>query len=193
MTVARDQEGEHSLDNLLGEIQPSLRATLVSFRIPYQDAEDLLQQTVVTFLIKRDTIRKPGPWLVGTLRNRCRAYWRTHRKRLYQSVDTAILESVAELGKLDQDRRDLANDLNGVLGKLTSRCRLALELRYGLGCDPAETAKRLGYRRSGIYKILERCLASLTRKLIAVGLLEGRPGAREKRRARTSSPPRASA
>ncbi len=177
MTVAKNQESEPSLDNLLEDLQPRLRAVLAGFRIPYEDAEDLLQQAVLTLLVKRETIKDPGRWLVGTLRNRCRMYWRTHRKRLYESVDTAILESVAEPGEPPQVRRDLASDLNGVLRTLSPRCRSVLELRYGLGCDPAETAQRLGYQKSGIYKIVERCLGRLTRGLIEVGFVDSAPRA----------------
>ena len=178
MTVAKNQERKHSLEDLLEEIQPRLRAVLASFRIPFADAEDLLQQTVLTFLIKREEIQNPSRWLVGTLRNRCLMYWRTHRRRLYESVDAAILESIAEPERPEQERLDLSRDLNAVLRKLSPRCRSVLRLRYGLGCDPAETAERLGYRSSGIYKIMERCLASLTRRLIAVGIVERERSAR---------------
>ncbi len=178
MTVAKNQERERPLEDLLEELHPRLRGVLATFRIPFEDAEDLLQQSVLTFLMKRDEIRDPGRWLVGTLRNRCLMYWRAHRRRLYESVDAAILESVAEPEQPAQERRALARDLSGVLGQLSPRCRSVLKLRYGLGCDPAETAERMGYRSSGIYKIMERCLASLTRRLIAVGIVdrESAPG-----------------
>lgn len=172
MTVAKNQKREHSLEDLLEEIQPRLRGVLATFRIPFEDAEDLLQQSVLTFLIKRDEIRDPTRWLIGTLRNRCLMYWRSHRRRLYESVDSAILESIAEPEQPAQERIDLAQDLNGVLRELSPRCRSVLRLRYGLGCDPTETAERMGYRSSGIYKIMERCLASLTRRLIAVGFVD---------------------
>lgn len=178
MTVAKNQERDHSLEDLLEEIQPRLRGVLATFRIPFADAEDLLQQSVLTFLMKRDEIRDPGRWLIGTLRNRCLMYWRSHRRRLYESVDAAILESVAQPEQPAQERLDLAQDLNGVLHKLSPRCRSVLRLRYGLGCDPAETAERMGYRSSGIYKIVERCLASLTRRLIAVGIVDRGSAAR---------------
>lgn len=172
MTVAKGQPREHALEDLLENIQPRLRGVLATFRIPFVDAEDLLQQAVLTFLMKRDEIKDPARWLVGTLRNRCLMYWRSHRRRLYESVDVAILEALAEPVAPAQDRLDLASDLNGVLVKLSPRCRSVLRLRYGLGCDPAETARELGYRSSGIYKILERCLAGLTRNLISIGILE---------------------
>ena len=175
MTIAKKQEREHSLEDLLEELHPRLRGVLATFRIPFEDAEDLLQQSVLTFLMKRDEVKDPRHWLVGTLRNRCLMYWRSHRRRLYESVDAAILESFAEPEQPAQEQFDLAKDLNSVLSKLSPRCRSILQLRYGLGCNPSETAERMGYRSSGIYKILERCLASLTRRLIAVGIVERKP------------------
>lgn len=176
MTVAKNKESERSLEEILEDIQPRLRGVLATFRIPFEDAEDLLQQSILTLLMKRESINDPGHWLLGTLRNRCRMYWRSHRKRLYESVDAAILESVAKPEAPAQERIELARDLHGVLRTLTPRCREVLQLRYGLGCNPQETAQRMGYRKSGIYKIVERCLASLTRGLVAVGILDAQPG-----------------
>jgi RNA polymerase sigma factor (sigma-70 family) len=174
MTVAKNQERDHALEELLEELQPRLRGVLASFRIPYEDAEDLMQQSVLTYLHKRERIQDPGRWLVGTLKNRCLMYWRSHRRQLYESVDAALLESIAEPRRPKQETADLTRDLNRILAKMPERCRNLLHLRYALGCEPSEAAERLGYRRSSIYKILERCLAGLTRRLVAVGMVAPR-------------------
>lgn len=174
MTVVKNQESDRSLELLLEELQPRLRGVLASFRIPFEDAEDLLQQSVLTYLHKRERIKNPRRWLVGTLKNRCLMYWRSHRRRLYHSVDVAILESVAEPGRPAQEQADLSNDLQRVIAKLPERCRSLLYLRYTMGCDPSEAARQLGYRRSSIYKIMERCLAGLTRRLAAIGIVDAR-------------------
>lgn len=172
MTVAKGQPREHALEDVLEEIQPRLRGVLATFRVPFEDAEDLLQQAILTFLMKRDEIHDPARWLVGTLRNRCLMYWRSRRRRLYESVDTAILDALAAPVAPEQEKLDLTRDLNGILNGLSPHCRSVLRLRYGLGCDPAETAREMGYRSSSIYKILERCLAGLTRTLVSAGILE---------------------
>ena len=44
-----------------------------------------------------------------------------------------------------------------------------LKLRYGLGYGPTEVAEQMGYRTSSIRKVTNRCLAALTRQLLAVG------------------------
>jgi RNA polymerase sigma factor (sigma-70 family) len=137
------------------------------FHIPQQDAEDLVQQALLAYVRKRHTVRDAESWLVGTLRNCCLKYWRTRRRRLYTAVDAALLESVAAAGSSEQERSDLRRDLSNALGRLRPRCRSILGLRYGLGCAPRETARRLGYKESSIYKLVERCLAALSSQLMA--------------------------
>jgi DNA-directed RNA polymerase specialized sigma24 family protein len=99
-------------------------------------------------------------------------YWRSRRRRLYRTVDTAILESVAEPRRPAQETADLLHDLESVVANLPTRCQDLFRLRYRLGCEPPEAARRMGYRTSSIYKVIERCLAALTRELVASGLLE---------------------
>ena len=157
---------ESSFEELLKGLEPRFRAVLARFRIPEQDAEDLLQQALLTYVRKRHTVRNPESWLVGTLRNRCLKYWRARRRSLYTAVDSAILESVAGEAASSQERSDMRRDLQGAMGRLRPRCRSILGLRYGLGCEPRETARRLGYKESSIYKLVERCLAALSTHLL---------------------------
>ncbi|MDX1502822.1 MAG: sigma-70 family RNA polymerase sigma factor [Thermoanaerobaculia bacterium] len=161
---------------MLERLQPRLRGVFSAFRIPFEDAEDLLQQSLLAYLHKRDAVEDPERWVVGTIRNRCLMYWRSHRRRIYRSVDTAILESVAEPRRPAQETHDLLHDLDGAIEALPPRCRELLRLRYRVGYEPHEAARELGYKSSGIYKILERCLAALTRQLVRSGLIE-EPGA----------------
>ena len=141
------------------------------YSIPAQDAEDLMQQSLVALLDKQDEVKHPQAWLAGTLRNHCLMYWRRRRRRIYSAVDTAILETLAEPTPSEEHAIEFSHDLTQVLSRLPPRCRSVLELRYGLGYQPTETAKRLGYRTSSIYKILERCLAVLSRILTSSGLV----------------------
>jgi RNA polymerase sigma factor (sigma-70 family) len=157
---------ESSFEELLRALKPRFYAVLARFRIPEQDAEDLLQQTLLAFVRKRHTVRDAESWLVGTLRNSCLKYWRTRRRSLYTAVDSAILEAIASDGVAGQERADMRRDLAGAMGRLRPRCRSILGLRYGLGCEPRETARRLGYKESSIYKLVERCLAALSSQLL---------------------------
>lgn len=162
------------LEDVLESLKPKARRIFARYRIPPADAEDLLQESFVVFLHKQHIVLNTEAWLVGTLRKRCLVYWRTRRRRLYNAVDTAILESIAQAEGPSQESTDLTKDLSCALSSLSERCKSILRLRYGLGCTPIETAERMGYRRSSIYKVMERCMAALTTRLVASGLLEER-------------------
>jgi len=175
MAVVKSPNVECSLEELLDKLNPRIRQVLARFRIPFEDADDLVQQSVLTFLFKRDSIRNPESWLLGTIKNRCLMYWRARSRKIYRAVDTAILEVIAEPRRPEQEHSDLRRDLNAEISQLPDRCRSLLRLRYRLGCEPTEVARRLGYRTSSIYKVLERCLAALSRRLVASGLVENTP------------------
>lgn len=164
-----------AIEGLLEELEPRIRATFARFRIPAQDAEDLLQQALLVYLYKFDSVENPEKWFLGTLRNRCLAYWRERRRKLYTALDTALLENVATSGESTQEANDLRRDLRSILTQLPARCRNLLTLRYQEGCDAPEAARRLGYKTSGIYKVTERCLAALTRRMVACGIVERGP------------------
>ena len=139
---------------------------------PPEDAEDILQQTLLAYLYKRETVEEFDKWLLGAVRNRCRMYWRGRRRRFYTAIDVAILDELAERGVPEQEQDDFQRDLRRVVGRLSKRCRELLELRFGLGYEPPEAARRLGYQPSGIYKTIERCLAALAHGMTKVGLVE---------------------
>ena len=178
MSVAGGAGGEVSLEILLKELQPRIRSVFARYRIPPQDAEDLLQQTLLIYLHKCESVYDPANWLIGALRNRCLLYWRSRRRQIYSAVDKAILESVAGAQDVPpQESIGFFRDLNRLLAELPARCRKIFKLRYREGYNPTETADRLGYKASSIYKITERCLASLTNRLVACGLVEKKPRA----------------
>lgn len=151
---------------ILEKAQPRLRAILARTKIPPQDAEDLLQQTFLSFLQARAEICSPEAWLAGTLRKRCLLYWRARRRRLYDAVDTTLLEWIAEPQEPRQERAVLLDNLRKMIEQLHPRCRGILTLRYQLGLEPKELADRLGYSPASVSKITIRCLAAVTRKLV---------------------------
>jgi RNA polymerase sigma factor (sigma-70 family) len=78
---------------------------------------------------------------------------------------------MAEPKAPDQEETDLRRDLNHAIEQLPERCRSLLALRYGHGYEAPELAERMGYSPSSINKITTRCLAALTRHLVASGIL----------------------
>jgi RNA polymerase sigma factor (sigma-70 family) len=169
MATLDHPELRESLNKLLKMARPRLERVLRHFEVPPEDAEDILQDAQLTLLYKWDKIRSPESWRVGTVKKKCIMYWRRRRGSLCDAVDSAILELISMPQPPDQERTELSHDINRVLAQLPSRCRSILRLRYGLGYGPTEVAEQMGYRASSIRKVTNRCLAALTRQLVAVG------------------------
>lgn len=164
----KDQHrGEETLDELLVRLRPRFRQVLARFRIPAQDAEDILQEALVAAVHKWQEIQDPEAWLMVTLRNRCLIYWRKRRDSVMSTVDQTILELMSKPQEPPQSRKELLWDLDTLLEGVPDRCRDLLRLRYRLGLSSAEAASRLGLRADSARKATQRCLAALTRKLFA--------------------------
>lgn len=162
---------ERALERSLDELRPRLRGLFSRHRIPPEDAEDILQQTLLAYLYRRESVEDFERWLLGSIRKRCLMYWRGRRRRFYTAIDAAILDELAEQDVPEQEQADFQRDLRRVVGQLTERCRDLLQLRFGFGYEPPEAARRLGYQPSGIYKTLERCLAALANGMTRAGLM----------------------
>ena len=173
MSTPEPSQPADSFDDFLRRVEPRMKRLLSTYRIPTDDAEDVLQQTLLALLYQWERVRDPECWLLGCLRRNCLMYWRTHRRKIYSSVDTSLLEWLSEPVAPSQERTDLLSDLENLIGRLPSRCRSLLQLRFRLGYEPPEIAERLGYRASSIGKITTRCLAALSRELLAAGFTEG--------------------
>lgn len=169
MTVLDDRETGTAIEEMLDKLQPKLRRILGRYQIPPEDADDIVQQTLLDLVYKQELINNPEGWVLGSVRNRCVIYWRKRRSQLYDAVDTAILEIIAKPAGPSQHGAGLRHDLERVLAVLPERCQDVLRLRYGLGYGPSEVAEALGYQPSSIRKVTNRCLARLTRQLVAIG------------------------
>lgn len=163
------QTGEGDLGDLLERLRPKIRSILFRFRIPEQDAEDLIQETLLSLVCREEELESPDAWMIAGLRYRCLMYWRSQRRCLWRTVDQTLLEVLAAPEPPTADRLDIAHDVRKMLPQIPQRCRSVLELRYGEGLRPKEVAQELGYRDSSIATITKRCLAALSRKLLGVG------------------------
>ena len=160
-----------SLEEALRSIRPRLKALFARYRIPPQETEDILQQALLALVHHHHVIRDSETWLLGVLRNKCLLYWREHRRALYETVDAAVLELMAQPMPPAQEAADRRRDLENALERLPERCRALLSLRYQ-GYETSEVAARLGYSQASISKTTKRCLAGLTRSLLTSGLLK---------------------
>jgi len=156
-----------TFDEFLEGVRPRLKRLLSNWRIPPDDAEDLLQDVLIALVFRWNQIRDPESWLAGTLRRHCLMYWRRVRRQVYLSVDAETLERLSPSESPQQEREDLWADLDELIDQLPERCRQVLHLRFRLGLDAIEIARELGYQESSISKITNRCLTALSRKLAA--------------------------
>jgi len=155
------------LEQVLDRCRLRLSRVLYRYRIPTQDAEDLLQETFLILVSKWECIHSPEAWLVATLRNRCIIYWRRRRARIYDLMDDAMLEVLAqaEAEAPAQEQAELRRDLGAALDRLAPHHRRLLLLRYAYGCTSQEVGDRLGYGAGSVRKMTQRCLDRLTRDL----------------------------
>ncbi|HEV3456827.1 MAG TPA: sigma-70 family RNA polymerase sigma factor [Thermoanaerobaculia bacterium] len=167
MSAADPSEAESSLEQFLKSVRPRMKTLFAHYRVPPQDTEDIVQQALLALVYQRQAIRDPESWLMGTLRNKCLLYWRERRRKLYDAVDAAVLECMAEPMAPEQEGADVRRDLAMAIDRLPGRCRALLSLRYSHGYEPPELARRLGYSPTSISKTTNRCLAALTRELTA--------------------------
>jgi RNA polymerase sigma-70 factor (ECF subfamily) len=154
------------LPTLLARLRAQVDRVRARYRIPREDAEDLMQQTLLAFLQKRAGIDCPEAWLLGAYRRECLMYLRGRQRRLYDAIDTTLLEACSKPEAPGQERDQLLRDVESAIDKTPSRCRSILRLRYRLGFATEEIAEELGYRETSIRKIASRCLAALTRHVV---------------------------
>jgi RNA polymerase sigma-70 factor (ECF subfamily) len=163
---------DDSIVSALEHVRPRAAAVLARYRIPPQDAEDLVQDAALCLVSSWPKVTDAEGWLLGVLKHRCANYWRARRRRLCESVDEVLLEAFAEPQPSGTPSVELAEDLGRAVAKLPSRCQSLFRLRYHLGCTPREAAQRLGYSATSISNIAIRCLTALGRCLVAAGFFE---------------------
>jgi RNA polymerase sigma factor (sigma-70 family) len=167
--LAQPESRSEALRRVLESIETQTARIFLRFRIPVQDAEDILQDSLLAYLTCRTEIANLEAWMLGTLRNRCYLYWRARRRQLWEAVDATVLTELAAESTDDGQNSTVRHDLTNAIGRLPKRCRSILQLRYGLDCDGAEIAERLGYRPSSMRQITNRCIAALTIQLVSRG------------------------
>jgi len=169
--IEPEPEPEESLDDLVRRIRYRLKTVLRSYDIPFQDAEDLLQDSLLEALRKWDTIYSKECWLLGTLRFKCSNYWKRIRTKTPQTMDLPDLEELCPPLPPPQEKRDEALDLRQRLSSLDPRHRQALWLRFAMGFTPQEVADRLGYCQSSVRKLTQRAMNRLRREAYLSGQL----------------------
>ncbi len=165
----RNLTDEEFFVSLLARARPRLRALLTQFQVAPQDGEDVLQEALLALWRKRFQIENHEAWLLRALRLECLRYRRRAGRQMQTAVEERVLEALASPPFSEADY-GLRQDLRALVQRLPARHRALIQLRYGLGLTPEETARQLGYRPSSLKKTTTRCLHALRRELLG-----GRP------------------
>lgn len=161
MSTPGTRTRDSGLDDFARRARPRIQRMVRGWGVPDEDADDLVQQTLMALVGSWSSVRNPDAWLAGATRKTCLMYWRTRRRRIYDAVDGRVLEWLAAPVHPAQERRALGCDLSALAARLPVRYRSVLRLRFALGYHPREIARRLGYRQSSIGKVTSRGLAAL--------------------------------
>ena len=137
------------LARVLDRVRPQLISLLSRYRIRPDDAR-ILQEVYAGYLERRGTIVNPEAWLVRALRNKAVDHVRREQGKLYDAVDSALLEVLAGPAPNEVERRTLLSEVRQVISRLKENCRRVLGLRYRLGLDPVEAAEEMGYGLRGL-------------------------------------------
>jgi RNA polymerase sigma factor (sigma-70 family) len=155
---------------LLDAARPKVHGLMLACRVPLEDANDVLHDSVVALLAHRHGLRgvaNPEAWLVGTVRNTILQYWRRRARRSQFLARWSHASPASE--PAPQERQDAARDLATLTAHLSVRDVQVLWLRFGLGQKPREIAKILGCQPDTVRKITRRALERVRRQLAAVG------------------------
>jgi len=165
----RAAEVWESFEELFERMRPRFRAITRRYRVPPGEAEDLVQEALLTLVAKSRTIRNPEAWLVATLQNRCLVYWRKVLRREEREVrPSAELEDEPRWEEsleaaCSPDEPWLRLDLERALETLPEGMQELIRLRYEEGRTHREVAERLGYSRNSPSQLCTRALRRLRR------------------------------
>lgn len=141
-------------------LEPEIERILARFRIPPDEAHEILDEVMLTLLTKRARIKNPQRWLARSLKSRCVLYWQERRRLVYRVVDSGI-RSVLEAHETPEAEGEmLRRRLRSAIETIRPCCREVLSRRYGLdaaGGEPVLAPECEVYR----------CVGALVRRMLA--------------------------
>lgn len=154
-------EETSALEALIEEMRPRIRHVFTRHSIPPDDAEDLLQETLLATCLKWDTIAIKDAFILGVLRRKCLEYWRKRRTDPLHAVNTDILPDLAAPPSVGLEHEQMRRDLRVMLRSLPPKYRAMIWLRYGVGLNHDEVADRLGMQRTSVRKLTSRMVGRI--------------------------------
>jgi RNA polymerase sigma factor (sigma-70 family) len=125
------------------------------FGVPTDDAEALVNDVFMSFLIRTAEIRDPRRWLIGAVCHASRGYLRRTRRTepLPADIDDRADPLVADL----ENRLVNSMTVAIALSRLGNKCRCTLRMYYAEGYSAAEIAEELGTTSGYVMQLLHTC------------------------------------
>lgn len=129
------------------------------FRIPEAEAEPLIQEVFVSYMMTTTRVQNVRAWLVAAMCNASRHYWRGvgRTERLPENFDMEL--DPASIGVADKLARELT--VAQALSYLQPRCRETLRLHYYDGRSAVDVARVLETTTRYAEKLIHNCLKRL--------------------------------
>lgn len=145
----------------LERCRPRLRRILASFRLPKEDAEDLLQELALQAVRRDEEIESLDGWLPVVARYLCIQFLRKKHRWV------GLPEDYEPSGQADQERVELWIDLEKALAILRRGPRNVIVLQ-ALGCKSSEIVYLTGYSPRSIVSVAARARGRLL-EYLAIG------------------------
>jgi len=144
-----------AFDTIYDDHAPLLRAIARrKFNIPDAEIDGLVHDVFTSFLTSISRVRDPRSYLVGSICNACRNYWRRRER------DDSLFVEIDENAACDEDvQRDVSRTLtlNAALSRVGDRCRNVLERYYLESESTATIAEAIGTTPGNVLYILHTC------------------------------------
>ena len=146
------------------KVQETVSSFVFSSVRDRHEAEDLLQDIATTVYGKMDSYdpSKPFlPWVLGIARNKVLMYYRSKKSDLHVLSEGALIQIENAHAKISPEVSTRREALDNCLGKLQSRARDCLEMRYTDEVTVKEIAREMNTTPNAISMVLNRARAAL--------------------------------
>lgn len=151
----------------VGEMYEAHRQLLVGtavkrYGIGEPDAETLVHDVFLAYMLKADEVHDARSWLVGAVCNASRHFLRVRARAVGLPPGFSDEPDPSSIGVVDRLPNELA--ARECFGCITPKCQLALRLRYIEGYSIPEIAAELGTSAKYAAKLVARCLQQASQR-----------------------------
>jgi len=161
----KDQLKSDEFLNLLMQKQMRIYAFILSVVRNFEDADDILQETVHTMWQKYEDCRPIEDfvaWGIQVAYYKILEYRKKKERNVHVDLHSGLFDQLMAASRtLDKEGEEVLEKLKRCLKQLSPRGRRFIELRYYQDLKPKQIAVLLGLSVLNVYKILSRIHSQL--------------------------------